>query len=67
MEGEFLSSLFEYTKEAETVNHTSRKDLSETKSVKGWKKIGAVKKDGKDFYYYRTPEGNIESSEVDYE
>lgn len=66
-EEECLSALFEYVSENTPEKLTSRKGLSETRIVKGWKKIGAVKKDGKDFYYYRTPEGNIESSEVDYE
>ena len=66
-EEEFLSKLFEHESKNLPVNIPSEKRVSENRSVKGWKKIGAVKKDGKDFYYYRTPEGKIESSEVDYE
>ena len=66
-EEEFLSKLFEYEKESAAENNAGGKIMSENKKVKGWKKIGSVKKDGKDFYYYRTPEGKIESSEVNYE
>lgn len=68
---ESLSLVFE--KEEKSIkavkNAEKRKAEGEEGSRKpsGWKKIGSVKKKGREFYYYRTEDGKIEISEADYE
>lgn len=64
---EILSQLFEYEREAEVNKSSDVKKATDIRAIKGWKKIGSVNKDGKTLYYYRTEEGKIETSEVNYE
>ena len=66
---EKLSEIFEKDKENPEEKRRVQTSYTEQKPKpeRSLKKIGSVKKDGKVYYYYRTKEGKIETSEVDYE
>ncbi len=64
---ESLSKLFEYEMETEVRKSSAVKNGIDAKAVKSWKKIGSVNQNGKTLYYYRTEDGKIETSEVNYE
>lgn len=65
---ETLSNIFIGKKEGKEASITLKEDLSgvaknNLNRIDGYKKIGTVKKNGKTFYYYRTPENKIYISE----
>lgn len=69
---EKLSEVFErtvnkkqsYSIRLDEENKTEKETLEK---ARGWKKIGSVNKAGRILYYYRTPDGKIETSEEIYE
>ena len=67
--GEKLSCIFEMEKMKPAEKSSSEKKAVVLKEDKthNLKKIGQVQKEGKILYYYRTEEGKIQMSEVDYE